>query len=240
MPDFTSYCTFCATLPPGDPNKTYHDTSYGFPIADDHGLFCRLVLEINQAGLSWTTILKKQENFIRAYDGFDIDTVAAYGEIERQRLLADAGIIRNRLKINAAIENARRLQGIRSSHGSFNEWLAVHHPLDKPGWLKLFKQHFVFVGGEIVGEFLMSTGWLPGAHIPGCPSGDRAVAAGAPWMAGVPPLGGQSSGDKNSENSESSESSGDRALAVPSARPKGSTKNTTQSQELNRGTNGYH
>lgn len=179
MPEFPNYCAYCATLPPEDPNKKYHDSDYGFPIADDQGLFCRLVLEINQAGLSWTTILKKQENFIQAYDGFDIDIVAAYGDTDRQRLLADAGIIRNRLKVNAAIENARRLQGIRNSHGSFNQWLAAHHPLDKPGWLKLFKQNFVFVGGEIVGEFLMSTGWLPGAHIPGCPVGDRARKAGA-------------------------------------------------------------
>ena len=184
MPEFTNYCAFCASLPPGDPNKTYHDTCYGFPLTDDNGLFCRLVLEINQAGLSWTTILRKQGNFISAYDGFDIDKIAAYGDTDRQRLLADTGIIRNRLKINAAIENAKRLQGIRKSHGNFNNWLSAHHPLDKPGWLKLFKQNFIFVGGEIVGEFLMSTGWLPGAHISGCPAGDRAVAAGAPWISG--------------------------------------------------------
>ncbi|MDX9956855.1 MAG: DNA-3-methyladenine glycosylase I [Spirochaetia bacterium] len=181
MPEFTSYCAYCASLPLGDLHRTYHDSGYGFPITDDRSLFCRLVLEINQAGLSWSTILKKQDNFIRAYDGFDIDTVAAYGETDRQRLLADAGIIRNRLKVNAAIENARALQGILRSHGSFHQWLAAHHPLDKPGWLKLFRQHFVFVGGEIVGEFLMSTGWLPGAHVPGCPAGDRAAATGAPW-----------------------------------------------------------
>ena len=185
MPEFTNYCAYCASLPSGDPNKTYHDTSYGFPIVDDPGLFCRLILEINPAGLSWTTVLKKQENFIKAYDGFDIDTIAAYGDTDRQRLLADAGIIRNRLKVNAAIENAKRLQGIRTSHGSFHNWLSAHHPLDKPGWLKLFKQNFVFVGGEIVGEFLMSTGWLPGAHIAGCPAGDRAAAAGAPWFSGL-------------------------------------------------------
>jgi DNA-3-methyladenine glycosylase I len=181
MPEFTDYCTYCAALPPDDPNRIYHDNSYGFPVTDDAGLFCRLVLEINQAGLSWATILKKQDNFIRAYDGFDIDTVAAYGNEDRHRLMTDAGIIRNRLKINAAIENAKALQGIRSSHGSFNDWLESHHPLDKPAWLKLFRQNFIFVGGEIVGEFLMSTGWLPGAHIPGCPAGDRARQAGAAW-----------------------------------------------------------
>jgi DNA-3-methyladenine glycosylase I len=218
MPEFTSYCAYCANLPPGDPNKSYHDDSYGFPLTGDNELFCRLVLEINQAGLSWTTILKKQENFIRAYDGFDIDTVAAYGEPDRQRLLADAGIIRNRLKVDAAIKNAGVLQVIRESHGSFHQWLASHHPLDKPGWLKLFRQHFVFVGGEIVGEFLMSTGWLPGAHIPCCPAGDRAAAAGAPWNSCLLP-------------------NGDRAAA--SALPKGRDRKTTQTPELNHGNNGY-
>lgn len=187
MPEITDYCTYCSRLPHGDPSKIYHDTSYGFPITDDPGLFCRLVLEINQAGLSWATILKKQANFIDAYDGFDIDTIAAYGTEDRQRLLADAGIIRNRLKINAAIENAKALQSIRKSHGSFNMWLAAHHPLDKPGWLKLFKQHFIFVGGEVVGEFLMSTGWLPGAHRSGCPAGERAAAAGRIALIGVGP-----------------------------------------------------
>jgi DNA-3-methyladenine glycosylase I len=189
MPEYTSYCEYCATLPPGDPNKIYHDGYYGFPLADDKDLFCRLVLEINQAGLSWSTILKKQENFFHAYDGFDIDTVAGYGEADRQRLLADTGIIRNRLKVNAAIENAKALQGIRKSHGSFNKWLATHHPMDKSGWLELFKQNFVFVGGEIVGEFLMSTGWLPGAHIPGCPAGDRAREEGAAWSRELPTSG---------------------------------------------------
>jgi DNA-3-methyladenine glycosylase I len=181
VPAFSSYCEFCAAAPDGDPNRDYHDREYGFPIPDDGGLFERLVLEINQAGLSWVTILKKQEAFRRAYDGFDIDAVAAYGERETARLLADAGIIRNRLKVAAAIENARRIVALRPEYGSFKGWLDAHHPLGKDEWLKLFKKTFVFVGGEIVGEFLMSAGYLPGAHVPGCPAGDRAVAAGAPW-----------------------------------------------------------
>ena len=185
MAEFANYCAYCAAQAPGDINKTYHDNCYGFPLAQDNALFGRLILEINQAGLSWTTILRKQENFFLAYEGFDIDKVAGYGEADRERLLSDAGIIRNRLKVNAAIENARRLQGIRNSHGGFHQWLLTHHPLDLPGWLKLFKQNFVFVGGEIVKEFLMSTGWIPGAHVPGCPAGDRAVAAGAPWGRGA-------------------------------------------------------
>jgi len=181
MPQFTSYCEFCAAAPDDDPNRSYHDLEYGFPISSDNGLFGRLVLEINQAGLSWVTILKKKEAFERAYDAFNLDTVAAYGEADTARLLADAGIIRNRLKIAAAVENARRIVALRAEYGTFKGWLDAHHPSPREEWLRLFKKNFVFVGGEIVGEFLMSTGYLPGAHIPGCPAGDRAIAAGARW-----------------------------------------------------------
>ena len=145
-------------------------------------LFERLVLEINQAGLSWLTCLKKREAVLAAYDGFDIDKIAAYGARERKRLLADAGIIRNRLKVDAAIENARRLQEIRKSHGSFAGWLDHHHPLDKDQWVKLFKATFRFTGGEIVGEFLMSLGYLPGAHVPHCPIYKRIQRVNPPWM----------------------------------------------------------
>ncbi len=154
----------------GDPlHGPYHDNEYGFPIASDNALFERLILEINQAGLSWATILRKRQGFRTAYREFDIDTVAAFGSEDVTRLLADASIIRNRLKIEAAIENARRLQAIRTSHGSFLAWLDRHHPLPKPEWVKLFKRTFRFTGGEIVGEFLLSTGYLPGAHHPLCP-----------------------------------------------------------------------
>ena len=79
-------------------HKAYHDKLYGFPIHDDNELFCRLVLEINQAGLSWETILKKEITFRKAYDNFNIRKVATYTEADRERLLADPGIIRNRLK----------------------------------------------------------------------------------------------------------------------------------------------
>ena len=127
------------------------------------------MLEINQAGLSWLTILKKREAFRRAYDGFDPAVVARYGARERRRLLADAGIIRNRLKVEAAIANAQTILELRKTHGSFAGWLAAHHPRSKEEWVKLFKQTFRFTGGEIVGEFLMSIGYLPGAHVPSCP-----------------------------------------------------------------------
>src|SRR3546814_10851236 len=88
--------------------------------------------------------------------------VAAFGETDRERLLQDAGIIRNRLKVDAVIDNARRLVVIRDTHGSFAGWLDTHHPLEHAAWVKLFRRTFRFMGGEIVGEFLMSTGYLPG------------------------------------------------------------------------------
>ena len=175
--------TYCQIAPGHPLHGPYHDHAYGFPLTGDNALFERLVLEINQAGLSWATILAKRDNFQRAYDGFDVDTVAAYGPDQVARLLADAGIIRNRLKIAAAIHNARVIQQLRQRHGSFHAWLAAHHPRDKAAWVTLFKQTFRFTGGEITGEFLMSTGWLSGAHHPDCPVHAACVAAGAPWAA---------------------------------------------------------
>ena len=149
-------------------HKAYHDHQYGFPIHDDNELFCRLILEINQAGLSWETILKKEATFRKAYDNFHIKKVAAYKETDVARLLADAGIIRNRLKVNAAIENAKAILALQKEYGSFAKWLEHHHPKTKEEWVKLFKKTFRFTGGEIVNEFLMSIGILPGAHSDNC------------------------------------------------------------------------
>lgn len=178
-----SYCAFVNALPADstDPNRAYHDHAYGFPIDDDNALFGRLLLEINQAGLSWTLMLKKQAAFEAAYSGFDIAAVAAYGEADRQRLLQDTGIVRNRLKVDAAIHNARQILALQREHGSFKRWLDEQHPLPKEEWLKRFKRQFRFVGGEIVHEFLMSTGYLPGAHAPDCPVHARVLAARPPW-----------------------------------------------------------
>jgi len=173
--------SYCESAPGHVWHGPYHDTEYGFPVTDDAVLFERLALEINQAGLSWLTVLKKRAAFNSAFAGFDIDAVAAFGDADRERLLQDAGIIRNRLKVDAVIENARRLVAIRGSHGSFAAWLDAHHPRDRAEWVKLFRGTFRFMGGEIVGEFLMSTGYLPGAHRPECPAHGRAAAAGAPW-----------------------------------------------------------
>ena len=174
-----SYCR----VAPGHPwHGPYHDREYGFPLRDDAALFERLVLEINQAGLSWLTILKKRQAFRDAFDGFRIARVARYGARERRRLLADPGIIRNRLKIDAAIANARTVLQLQASHGSFRRWLDAQHPLPKAEWVRLFKRTFRFTGGEITGEFLMSTGYLPGAHEERCPVFARIAVRRPPWM----------------------------------------------------------
>lgn len=177
---------YCAVAPDHPFHGPYHDREYGFPIRKDNALFERLALEINQAGLSWLTVLKKRDSFRAAFDEFDLDRVADYKNRERARLLKDAGIIRNRLKVNAVIENARRLVAIRESHGSFAKWLDAHHPLSKDEWVKLFKKTFLFTGGEITREFLLSTGYLEGAHVPACPVYKRIARLKPPWMSPQP------------------------------------------------------
>lgn len=160
----------------------YHDTLYGFPIHDDRELFGRLILEINQAGLSWETILKKEPTFRIAYDHFDIGKIAGYSDQDRQRLLNNAGIVRNRLKIDAAIANAQTILELQETHGSFENWLNHHHPKTKDEWVRLFKKTFRFTGGEIVNEFLMSIGFLPGAHELDCPIYATIEAQKPKWM----------------------------------------------------------
>lgn len=178
-----SYCTYTSAMSKSDKNvhKEYHDKQYGFPIHDDNELFCRLILEINQAGLSWDIILKKQVSFREAYHNFNIAAVAAYKEKDRTRLLNNAGIIRNRLKVNAAIENAKAILQLQKEFGSFKKWLDSHHPKTKEEWMKLFKKTFKFTGGEIVNEFLMSTGYLPGAHAEDCPIYTKVLKAKPAW-----------------------------------------------------------
>jgi len=178
-----SYCTAIENMT-GDRkilHQAYHDKHYGFPIHDDDELFGRLIMEINQAGLSWETILNKEAGFRKAYHNFSVKKVAAYTEKERARLMADAGIIRNRLKINAAIENAKTILGLQKSHGSFEKWLESENPKTKVEWVKLFKNTFRFTGGEIVGEFLMSIGYLPGAHDDNCFIGPKILKKKPLW-----------------------------------------------------------
>lgn len=178
-----SYCKAINNMKPDEQSvhKVYHDTQYGFPIDDDNELFCRLILEINQAGLSWTTILNKQEGFRKAYHNFNINKVASYKEKDFERLMNDAGIIRNRLKINAAIENAKTILVLQKEFGSFKKWLAHHHPKTREEWTKLFKSTFKFTGGEIVNEFIVSTGYLAGAHDSNCPVYKKVLKSKPLW-----------------------------------------------------------
>jgi DNA-3-methyladenine glycosylase I len=177
--DDNGYCRFA----PGNPlHGPYHDTEYGFPQRHDAVLFERLILEVNQAGLSWQTILAKRAGFRHAYANFDPGAVAAFDDADRARLLADASIIRNRAKVDAAITNARVIIDLAREHGSFAAWLDLHHPRAKADWVKLFKRTFRFTGGEITGEFLMSLGYLPGAHASWCPVYAEIAALDPPWM----------------------------------------------------------
>lgn len=179
-----SYCNYIPRMKESSRtlHQNYHDNQYGFPILDDNELFGRLILEINQAGLSWETILKKEEGFRRAYDNYNIKKVAAYTELDRERLLNDKGIIRNKLKVNAAIENAKVLLLIRKEYGGFEKWLQFHHPKTRQEWTKLFKKTFRFTGGEIVNEFLMSIGYLQGAHTESCPTHKKILRLKPMWL----------------------------------------------------------
>jgi DNA-3-methyladenine glycosylase I len=177
-----SYCDAVMYLDKKNVHRIYHDTAYGFPIEDDNELFERFILEINQAGLSWSTILNKQQNFRKAFHQFNIKKVAGYKESDVQRLLNDAGIIRNRLKIAATIHNANVILQLQKEFGSFKKWLDQHHPKTKEEWMKIFKQTFKFTGGEIVNEFLLSTGYLPGAHIETCPIHKKIIKSKPAWM----------------------------------------------------------
>ncbi len=175
----SGYCDFA----PGHPvHESYHATEYGFPQREEAVLFERLCLEIMQAGLSWEIVLKRRPGMGRAFLGWDVDTIAAMDDAEKARLLADPAIIRNRLKVDAIIHNAGIVRRLRGSHGGFAAWLDANHPRDKAAWIKLFKGTFRFTGGEIVGEFLMSLGYLPGAHAQNCPVAERIARLSPPWM----------------------------------------------------------
>lgn len=165
-----------------DIHKHYHDKQYGFPIDDDNEIFARLMFEINQAGLSWEIILKKEKNFRQAFDGFDVKKVANYSQKDVNRLLKNEGIIRNRLKINAAIENAKAIISLQKEFNSFAKWIEFHHPKSINEWTKLFKKNFKFVGGEILNEFLMSIGVLENAHDKDCPIYKEIAKSQPLWM----------------------------------------------------------
>lgn len=174
--------TYCDYAPDDPLHASYHNTEYGFPTNDETVLMERLAMEIFQAGLSWGLVLKKRQSTNTAFRGFDVDKVADFGDKDIERLLGDAGIIRNKLKVNAIIENANRIRAMRDSHGGFSSWIDAHHPMPKADWVKLFKKTFKFTGGEITGEFLMSTGYLPGTHRPDCPIYKVIKGKSPPWM----------------------------------------------------------
>ena len=181
MPELKTYCQFVASVQNDNVHRIYHDTQYGFLINDDNELFGRLILEINQAGLNWTIILNKEGNFRKAYLDFNIQKVASFTKKDRERLLTDVGIIRNKLKVNAAIHNASEILKLQQGHGSFKNWLDKNHPMKLDNWLKLFKKTFKFTGGEITNEFLTSTGYLKGAHEKECPIYDKILLQNPLW-----------------------------------------------------------
>jgi DNA-3-methyladenine glycosylase I len=126
-PDGNLRCAWAVSAPE---YMSYHDDEWGKPIRDDHGLYERITLEAFQSGLSWITILRKRENFRAAFAGFDPQLVAAYGPADFDRLMADPGIVRNRLKINATIANARALLDL--DEGALTELLWSFAPVDRP------------------------------------------------------------------------------------------------------------
>ena len=164
----------------------YHDREWGVPLHDDRKLFEFLVLEGFQAGLSWNTILRKRENFRKAFHGFDVKKVARYGEKDIARLLADAGIIRNRLKVRAAVENARRFLEVQKEFGSFDRYiwgfvngkpirnrfrslaeLPARTPLSDRISADLKARGFRFVGSTIVYAHMQATGMV-NDHLTSC------------------------------------------------------------------------
>ncbi len=164
----------------------YHDEEWGVPLHDDRRLFEMLVLEGAQAGLSWLTILRRREGYRRAFDCFDPQAVARYGARDVERLLADAGIIRNRLKIDSAINNARAFLAVQKEFGSFdryvwdfvdgrptrNAWTTLDEvpaqtPVSNAMSRDLRKRGFTFVGPTICYAHMQATGMV-NDHLVGC------------------------------------------------------------------------
>ena len=190
MPDVDDpRCSWARTT--SEPMTAYHDGEWGRPSHEDRHLFEMLVLEGAQAGLSWATVLNKRENYRRAMDGFDFERIAGYGPAETDRLLADPGIIRNRLKVGSAVRNAQAFIRVREEFGSFDAYLwdrvdgvpVVGHwdtPEDVPVTTPLAdrlsrdlkRRGFTFVGGTITYSYLQATGVVED-HLAGCPAKPR-------------------------------------------------------------------
>jgi DNA-3-methyladenine glycosylase I len=131
-----SYCEFTKDLDESHPHRIYHDNHYGFPVEEDNELFGRLILEINQAGLNWLTILKKEQNFKEAFNNFEIAEIAEFKAPKIDELMRNSGIIRNKLKIEAAIYNANSILQLQSEYGSFRKWLDLNLGKDLKEWKK--------------------------------------------------------------------------------------------------------
>jgi len=176
-------CPWAAT----EPNITYHDVEWGVPVHDDRLLFEFLILEGAQAGLSWTTILNKRDNYRKAFDGFRPEKIARYGVRDVKRLLGDAGIVRNRLKIVAAIENAKTFLTVRKEFGTFDAylWSFVGGKPIRNRWNRmadvparttesdamsrdLQRRGFKFVGSTICYALMQATGMV-NDHLVTCP-----------------------------------------------------------------------
>ena len=152
----------------GDPvMEKYHDEEWGFPVRTTRKHFEQLTLEIFQAGLSWRTILHKREAFRKEFMGFAPEKVARFTEKDIERILGNPGVVRNRKKIEATVENARRFLAIKKKHGSFNRYLASL-PDDLPSLQKIFRAEFVFMGPKIAEAYLESVGRIPEPHDPRC------------------------------------------------------------------------
>ena len=165
----------------------YHDREWGVPVRDDRKLFEFLLLEGAQAGLSWITILRKRENYRRAFDGFDPERVARYGEPKLEELLADPGIVRNRLKVRSAVTNAKVFLAVQEECGSFADflWPFVDGEPTKNAWKsmaevpattptsdalskELKRRGFKFVGSTIMYAYMQAVGMV-NDHVVGCP-----------------------------------------------------------------------
>ncbi len=178
----SNYCTFAKDLPKGNLHKTYHDTEYGFNCNSDNQLFEKLALEIQQAGLSWSVILAKREHIRKAYSNFDISIVSKYNNYDIKLIMENKNLIRNFLKINATIYNAKQILKIRREYISFKKWLDYHLHLNLNEWTKLFKKTFKFTGPKITKEFLMSSGYLAGAHNKNCKVYSLILKKKPPWL----------------------------------------------------------
>ena len=178
----SNYCTFAQHLPKDNLHRIYHDTEYGFNCSSDNQLFEKLVLEIQQAGLSWSVILAKREFIRKAYSNFDINVVSKYNEHEVKLMMKNKNIIRNFLKINATIYNAKQILKIRKEYLSFKKWLDLHLHFNLNEWVKLFKKTFKFTGPKITKEFLMSSGYLAGAHNKNCKVYNLILKENPPWL----------------------------------------------------------